>query len=67
MVIRLADPERYLSFGEQVAADPQTAVPFMAEAQARFGSARTALPVEPDTAAVQAWLLRVRRTFWEPA
>lgn len=67
VVIRLADPQRYLAFGEQVAADPQAAVPFMAEAEARFTSARTALPEEPDTAAVEAWLLRVRRAFWDPA
>jgi uncharacterized protein len=67
VVIRLAAPERYLAFGEQVAADPQAAVPFMAEAEARFGGARTALPETPDTAAVEAWLLRVRRTFWEMA
>jgi uncharacterized protein len=66
VVIRLADPERYLAFGEQVAADPQAAVPFMAEAEARFASARTALPETPDTAAVEAWVLRVRRAFWEP-
>ena len=67
VVIRLADPERYFAFGEQVAADPRAAVPFMAKAQARFESARTALPEEPDSAAVEAWLLRVRRAFWEPA
>ncbi|MEZ0093080.1 DNA polymerase beta superfamily protein [Streptacidiphilus sp. EB129] len=66
VVIRLADPQRYLAFGEQVAANPQVAVPFMAEAETRFGTARTALPEQPDTAAVEAWLLRVRRAFWEP-
>jgi hypothetical protein len=67
VVIALDDPARYLAFGEQVAADPQAAVPFMARAEERFNSARTALPSEPDTAAVEAWLLRVRRAFWEPA
>ena len=67
VTIRLADPERYLAFGEQVAADPRVAVPFMAEAEARFDRARTALPDEPDSAAVEAWLLRVRRAFWESA
>lgn len=66
VVIRLADPHRYLAFGEQVAADPQVAAPFMAQAEERFDHARTALPTEPDTAAVEAWLLRVRRVFWEP-
>ena len=66
VTIRLEDPERYLAFGEQVAADPGSAAAFMAEAEGRFDRARTALPAEPDTAAVEAWLLRVRRAFWEP-
>lgn len=65
LTIRLADPELYLDFGEQVAADPQAAVPFMARAEERFKQTRTVLPDEPDTAVVEAWLLRVRREFWE--
>ena len=65
VTIRLADPGRYLDFGEQVAADPQTAAPFMADAEARFNTARSALPMEPDRAVVEDWLLRVRKTFWE--
>ena len=67
LTIRLADPGRYLDFGERVAADPQAAVPFMARAEERFNQTRTVLPDEPDTAAVEAWLLRVRRAFWERA
>lgn len=65
MRIRLQDPQRYLDFGDRVAADPESAVPFMAEAQSRFDEARTALPDEPDVAAVEAWLLRVRRAYWD--
>lgn len=65
--IRLPDPQRYLDFGERVAADPQVAVPFMADAEDRFAAARSALPGEPDTGAVEAWLLRVRRAFWDAA
>lgn len=67
LTIRLAEPGRYRDFGERVAADPQAAVPFMAQAEQRFSQTRTVLPDEPDTAAVQAWLLRVRRKFWERA
>lgn len=62
--IRVEDPERYLAFGERVSRDPQAAVPFMAEAEQRFDGARTVLPDEPDHAAVEAWLLRVRSAFW---
>ncbi|MBW8806387.1 MAG: nucleotidyltransferase [Catenulispora sp. 13_1_20CM_3_70_7] len=64
VTIRLADPERFRAFGEQVAADPEAARPFMAAAEERFGSARSVLPDAPDDKAVEDWLLRVRRTFW---
>jgi hypothetical protein len=67
LTIRLADPQQYLDFGEQVAADTQAAAPFMARAEERFSETRTALPDEPDSGAIEAWLLRVRRTFWEQA
>ena len=63
--IRLDDPARYREFGEQVAADPRAAVPFMADAEARFDAAKSVLPDEPDVVAVEAWLLRVRRAFWD--
>jgi predicted nucleotidyltransferase len=62
--IRLADPQRYLDFGAAVAEDPQRAAPFMADAEDRFGRARTVLPDQPDFNAAQDWLLRVRREFW---
>jgi predicted nucleotidyltransferase len=65
VTIRLRDPERFRAFGEQVAADPEAARPFMAAAEDRFATARSVLPDEPDTKAVEDWLLRVRRTFWE--
>ena len=63
--IRLADPERYREFGERVEADPAAAVGFMAGAEERFASARTVLPAEPSYAAAEAWLLKVRRRFWD--
>lgn len=64
MSVRLADPQRYLDFGEQVADRPSAAQEMMDRAQERFAAARGALPEQPDTAAVEAWLLRVRRRFW---
>jgi hypothetical protein len=48
-----------------VAADPQAAAPYMAEAENRFATARSVLPDEPDYAAAEDWLLRVRRAFWD--
>ncbi|GAA1962004.1 nucleotidyltransferase domain-containing protein [Catenulispora subtropica] len=65
VTIRLTDPERFRAFGERVAADPEAARPFMAEAEERFATARSVLPDEPDAKAVEDWLLRVRRAFWE--
>lgn len=63
--IRLADPARYREFGERVEADPAAAAGFMAGAEERFASARTVLPDEPSYAAAEAWLLKVRRQFWD--
>jgi hypothetical protein len=63
--VRLADPERYLAFGERVQADPESATPYLADAEERFSSARTVLPTEPDYAAAEAWLIKVRRHYWE--
>jgi uncharacterized protein len=65
LTIRLPDPERYRSFGEQVAEDAKAAAPFLAEAEVRFREAKSALPDEPDTAPAEAWLLRVRKQFWD--
>ncbi|HEY6115935.1 MAG TPA: nucleotidyltransferase domain-containing protein [Candidatus Dormibacteraeota bacterium] len=65
LTIRVDDPQRYLDFGEQVAADPEHARTALAEAEARFDAARSPLPDQPDEATVEAWLLRVRAHFYE--
>ncbi len=64
LTVRLPDPERYLAFGEQVAADPRDAEPYLEAARRRFDAARTALSDQPDEDAVEAWLLDVRRAHW---
>lgn len=61
--IRVDDPQRYIDFGEAVAADPEVARPALAAAEARFDGVRSALPAEPDRATVETWLLRVRRAY----
>ncbi|PZG16479.1 nucleotidyltransferase [Micromonospora craterilacus] len=66
--IRLTDPQRFLDFGERVAAgNIDHARQAMADYEDRFNAARSPLPDEPDRAAVEAWLLRVRRAYLEPA
>lgn len=63
--IRVEDPQRYLDFGERVAADFETARPFMAAAEQRFNDARTVLPDGPRVGVVEGWLHRVRRAYYE--
>lgn len=65
LTIRVDDPQRYIDFGERVAADPEKARPVLAEAEERFNSVRSPLPDEPDRAVVEDWLLRVRATYYE--
>jgi uncharacterized protein len=64
--IRVEDPQRYFDFGERVSTDPDVARAALAEAEAKFDTATSPLPDEPDRAAVEAWLLRVRRAFLDP-
>ncbi len=62
--LRVADPQAYFDFGEQVAADPSTAEPLLAQADEVFRSEPTVLPDEPDVDAVEAWLLAVRHHYY---
>lgn len=66
IVIRLENPQAFLDFGEQVAGgDIGAARRLMAAYEDRFDECSTVLPENPDEDVVQAWLLRVRRCFWE--
>lgn len=60
LTIRVPDPQWYLDFGEQVAADSAVAVPFMSRAEDEFATARTMLPTDPQSGAVESWVRRVR-------
>jgi uncharacterized protein len=64
MAVRLADPQRYLDFGEQAADQPDRARELIARAEERFAAARSVLPDQPDTSAAESWLLDVRRALW---
>ncbi|GAA2347265.1 nucleotidyltransferase domain-containing protein [Dactylosporangium salmoneum] len=62
--IRVADPQRFLDFGERVAGgDIEHARSVMAKYEALFDEATSPLPVDPDRAVVEAWLLQVRREY----
>jgi hypothetical protein len=63
--VRLGNPAEFFEFGEQVAAgDLDAARALLAEAEHDFDTIRTPLPADPDEAAAEAWLLRVRSAMW---
>lgn len=58
------DPEWVFSMGAALAEDPQRAEEYMRRAEARFDTAKSALPDRPDVEIVERWLLKVRRQSW---
>lgn len=63
--IRLENPEEYHAFGDAVAGgDIDMARRMIAEYEENFDCAASALPQEPDREAAEAWLLDVRRHYW---
>lgn len=65
LTIRLtaAQAQACRDFGEEVASDSRIGDKMIAEAEAVFDQPGV-LPDEPDVAAAEAWLLRVRREFY---
>ena len=64
LAVQVADPYRYLEFGQRVAAgDTELAENELATFADRFARARTPLPEHPDEATVGGWLADVRRAF----
>jgi predicted nucleotidyltransferase len=61
--VRVADPQRFMLFGEQVAQDHSYAEKAMADYESMFNAAVSPLPDRPDEAAVEGWLQMVRRTY----
>ncbi|GGW26324.1 nucleotidyltransferase [Streptomyces galilaeus] len=67
LTIRVDDPESFHRFGEQVADDPETALPLLRRYETAFEEARSVLPEQPDERAADAWLRNVRRNFYPSA
>lgn len=62
--IRVPDPERYLEFGQRAAAEGATRVrAVLAEYEAAFAEATSALREEPDEAPIESLLQRIRRAY----
>jgi len=66
LTIRLADPDEVRRLGEEIAERPEVADRLLAKAEAALDRPGV-LPAEPDTAAAEAWLRRVRKAYWEEA
>lgn len=58
------DPDFVRRMSEQIVASPERAEQYMKRAEVRFEEARSPLPARPDVAAVEKWLIRVRRVGW---
>ncbi|MET8355226.1 MULTISPECIES: hypothetical protein [unclassified Micromonospora] len=61
LTIRLEYPEWYHDFGDAVAGgDLQIAADLLAAAERQMAATKSPLPERPDTAPIEAWLLRAR-------
>jgi predicted nucleotidyltransferase len=66
LTIRIVDPESVCAFGELVAdGDIDHAKRVLTEYERWFDRMRPVLPEQPDTAVVEAWLRKVRRTYYK--
>ncbi|MFC1434849.1 DNA polymerase beta superfamily protein [Streptacidiphilus sp. N1-3] len=63
LTLRLPDPDAVRALGEAIADAPERARPLLARTEAVL-AAPGALPAEPDRAAAEDWLRRVRRAFF---
>lgn len=63
LTVRLDDPEHVRRLGVRIAEDPDRARPLLARAEAVFRTGGV-LPEQPDRAAAEDWLRRVRRAFF---
>ncbi|MCN9241174.1 nucleotidyltransferase domain-containing protein [Streptomyces sp. RY43-2] len=66
LTIRVENPQEYHDFGERVAADAEVARPLLRSFENAFDETRGVLPQQPDEAAAEAWLRRVRAHFYAP-
>lgn len=68
--VRLPNPEICREFGERIVADPdrglEVAQTMLAGTATVLDSTPSALPAQPDLAAAEAFLVRVRAAFYQP-
>ena len=61
--VKLDDPLLYMAFGEAVAKDPMVAADLINSYEHKFDYTRSPLPEQPDTEAIDDWLVSIRRRF----
>ena len=66
LTIRLADPDGVRRLGEEIAERPEAGDRLIACAEETLDRPGV-LPAQPDVAAADAWLRRVRAAYWEVA
>lgn len=64
LTIKVADPARYIEFGERVAKDPEAARVELRKAEERFNATSSPLPKYPDETTVEDWLHQVRKAHY---
>lgn len=64
LTVPVFDPERYFEFGRRVVADPSLGQQEIAKAEEILNRVTSALPAEPDMAAANDWLRRLRAAEW---
>lgn len=68
LVLKVPDAQRVFDFGDRVAdGDTEAAKWVLRRAEETFAHSATVLPTEPDTAAVESWLLDVRAAYYPRA
>lgn len=65
--LKVQFPDAFFEFGQAVVKDPAVAEGMLRSYEKDFSETRSPLPEQPDRASVEAWLQKVRRTFYEPA
>lgn len=65
LTIAIDDPAYIWHMGKEIAEKPEVGHDFMQQATAEFNMIQTPLPDEPDRAAAERWLMKVREAFWE--
>jgi len=66
LIIKVADPQYYIDWGNKIAEDSTLGQRFLTDATERFEAITSPLPEEPDIDRVEEWLQSVRHHYYRP-